>query len=129
MDVREYLPLVVGRTAGEEIPVAPRRLERWASPQFQRVRRLHVVMSINQDGRRPGDVGRLGIDQGMTTRADNLGRQAHPPELRIHPLGRFLDIGLVDWIGAYAGNSQKITQFGLKLDRVGRQILIERRHA
>ena len=51
LDVREHLPLVVGRAAGVEVAVAHGRLERGRDPFVQRVGRLHVVVAVDQHRR------------------------------------------------------------------------------
>ena len=49
--LREVLPLVVANAPRIDATVANGRFEGWALPEFEWVRRLHVVVAIEQDGR------------------------------------------------------------------------------
>ena len=51
-DRDQHRPLVVGDAARIEAAVADRRLERRRDPFLDRVGRLHVVVAVDQDGRR-----------------------------------------------------------------------------
>jgi len=51
-DLREMLPLVVGDAARKDAAVADRRLERRAVPQVERVRRLYIIVAVEQHSRR-----------------------------------------------------------------------------
>ena len=57
LEEAEHLPLVVGRPAGVELPVANRRLEGRAEPLVQRVGRLNVVVPVDEQGGPPGTSG------------------------------------------------------------------------
>ena len=54
------LAFVVAYAARINSAVADRRLERRRDPGLQRLGRLHVIMAVEQDGRRPGDRARAG---------------------------------------------------------------------
>ena len=79
-DVREHLPLVVGRAAGVEVAVADRRLEGRRDPLVERIGRLHVVVAVDQHRRRAGHRRRLGIDDRMAGRLDQFDREASAGE-------------------------------------------------
>ncbi len=48
LDVGEVLPLVVARAAGVQVAAANLRIERRGIPQLQRVRRLHIVVAVDE---------------------------------------------------------------------------------
>ena len=52
LEVHEHLALVVGRAARVDLAVADRRLERRRLPQVERIDRLHVVVAVEENGRR-----------------------------------------------------------------------------
>ncbi len=83
----EDLPLVVGRAAGVELAVALCRLERWSRPLGERVRRLHVVVSVDQQRRRTGNVGTFGPNDRMCVAAKKRDVvTAETPQLGADPL-------------------------------------------
>src|SRR5437762_13956693 len=53
-DMRKDLSFVVCRTASKDVSVLEHRLEWRRIPKPQRVRRLHIVMSVDQNGASPG---------------------------------------------------------------------------
>ena len=48
LDVSEVLPLVVARAAGVQVASANLRIERRCGPQLQRIRRLHIVVAVDE---------------------------------------------------------------------------------
>src|SRR5438132_9364897 len=48
-NVRKNLTFVIGRATRKDISVLQNRIERRRIPQIQRIGRLHVVMSVNQN--------------------------------------------------------------------------------
>ena len=62
LEVHEDLPLVVGRPARVNLPLAHRRLERRRFPQVERVDGLHVVVAVEEDRRRARRVQPLAVD-------------------------------------------------------------------
>ena len=54
LDVQEELALVVGRAAGVDAPVAHGGLEGRRGPEVERLGGLHVVVAVDQHGRRAG---------------------------------------------------------------------------
>jgi hypothetical protein len=65
LEVHEHLPLVVGRPARVDLAVADGRLEGRRLPQLERIDRLHVVVAVEEDGRRTLGAEPLGVDDGM----------------------------------------------------------------
>ncbi|MEJ7666445.1 MAG: hypothetical protein WKG07_46485 [Hymenobacter sp.] len=65
LEVHEDLALVVGRAARVDLAVANRRLERRGRPQVKRIDRLHIVVAVEQDGRRARRSEPLAIDDRM----------------------------------------------------------------
>ena len=49
-NVREDLALVVRRTARKDVAIFQDRLERRRFPQLERIGRLHIVVTVNQNG-------------------------------------------------------------------------------
>ena len=72
---RDEVALVVGHTPGVEAPVTDRRLERRREPLLERVRRLDVVVVVEEQGR-GGAALDLGVDGGRVVGRHDLGRQA-----------------------------------------------------
>src|SRR5439155_15357391 len=66
----EDLPLVVGGATRVELAVAQRRLERRRRPLGEWIRRLHVVVPVDQERRGTGNVGTLAPDDGMRVAAE-----------------------------------------------------------
>ena len=114
LHVREHLAFVVGRAAGIDVAVAHGRLERRADPLVERLRRLHVVVAVDQRDRLARHRRRLGVHERMTGRLDQLRRQAKLLELRGHPLGRPARFAALARIGADAGNPQQLGQIVFK---------------
>src|SRR5438552_18781881 len=53
-DMRKDLTFVVCRAASKDVSVLEHRLEWRRIPKLQRIRRLHIVMSVAQNGATPG---------------------------------------------------------------------------
>ena len=52
-DVGKNLTFVIRRAARKNVSVLQNRLERRRFPQLERVRRLHIVMPVNENGAPP----------------------------------------------------------------------------
>src|SRR5262245_6079110 len=85
-DVRQDLAFVVCRTSREHVPVLQDRLERWRIPQLQRIRRLHIVMAIDQNCWTPWPMFILRPHNGMTFCWYQLCLQTDPVELVHQPV-------------------------------------------
>ena len=107
LEVHEHLALVVGRAARVDLAVADGRLERRRLPEVQRVDRLHVVMPVEQDGRRACGAQPVAVDDGMPGRLDQPDvLQADPLHLVPRPLGAAPHVRCVLWQRADAGNGE-----------------------
>ena len=91
-DGDEERALVVGGAARIEALSVDRRREWRGEPFVERVGRLHVVVPVDHDGRRPGRVTPFGGHQRMPLRLDDLDRlEAGPAEAvgdEFEPLAR-----------------------------------------
>ena len=85
-NVRKDLALVVRRPSRKHVAVLQDGLERRRIPKFQRIRRLHIVMAVNQNCRTTGPVFIAGPDDGMTFRRYKLRLQTDPVELVHQPV-------------------------------------------
>ena len=93
LEVHEDLALVVGGPARVDLAVAHGRLERRGVPELQRIDRLHVVVAVEEDGRRAFGAEPVAVDDGIAGRLD----QPHvlhpdPPHLVGGPLGAAPDV-------------------------------------
>ncbi len=107
LEVHEDLALVVGRAARVDLAVADRGLERRRFPQVHRIDRLHVVVAVEEDGRRAFRAQPVAVDDRIAWRVD----QAHVAEadaahLVGGPLGAAADVGGVLRQRADAGNRE-----------------------
>ena len=121
----EHLPLVVGRPPGDDVAADDRRLERGGGPGLERLGRLDVVVSIDEDGRPAGDLERLGVDQGVAVGLDQAGvGQAHRPEVVDEELGGPTGVGVVVGLGGDAGNPQERLELLLEPASVGLEVRV-----
>jgi hypothetical protein len=79
--VGHHLTLVVGGAAGIEVAVAHRRLERAGDPLIERVGRLHIVVTVDKDGRLAGRTEPLGEHNRVARGWDDLSGQPGAAEL------------------------------------------------
>jgi hypothetical protein len=114
----QHLPFVVGRPAGVDLAVADIWLKRRRRPFLKRVRRLDVVVAVDERHRRPGNGGRLGVNDRMAIRFDQVDGEAQLRQMVAKPLGRAADIPLERGVGADAGDSQQCQQIALELPAV-----------
>ena len=100
--MRHDAGFVVGGTAAEEPRTAFGGLERGRLPQGVIALGLHVMVGIQQHGRRPGR-GRLVRDhsRGSVVGRQNLGRETLGGEQFPHRLGGALDLTRAHGIGAH----------------------------
>ena len=113
LDVNIQLPLVVRRPPAEDVIADDGGLKRRGIPQFQRIGRLHVVVSVDEEcgGLRPGSQP-LGVDDRVTRRGHYL-RLGEPCQQQFvpQPHRRALDVRLVRRLRADAGDAQELLQF------------------
>ena len=118
------LSLIIGRAAGKEVVTvgagAHGRFKGGRLPQRQRIDRLDIVVTINQDSRlvRTG-MQPIRVDQGMPRGLDDL-HMFQPALLHIgdQPLGSLHHVGLVGRNRTDAGDAQPLGQFS-QLPRLG----------
>ena len=113
LEVHEQLPLVVIGSAGVNslLPgsriVGNNRLERVCTPFFKRLRRLHVIVPVNQDGLGGADV-LAAEDDGMACRFINIGLVRARLHQKFHKAFRAAaHIGLVLGLGADGRDPQQ----------------------
>ena len=105
LQLHPELPLVVRDAASVE-PLAPDdRVERVALPELERIRRLHVVVPVDENGRRFGRPGDLPDDE-PSVLAD-VRVTAEPPHRVGDPRGRALHVAGVLRIGAHARDREE----------------------
>src|SRR6266496_5312466 len=76
------LTLVIASTPAVEIITAHCWLKWWRFPKFDRINRLHIIMSIDEDCRFAGCLEPLTIDKWVILGLDQLNLlKIHPPEL------------------------------------------------
>ena len=111
LEQAEDLPLVVGRTARVDPFVALRRLERRRRPLRERIGRLHVVMSVNQQRRRARHVGAFAPNDRMGLAAEEFDAPtSDAPQRCRHPFGGGAAILIVCGQRRDRGDSQKLAQ-------------------
>ena len=108
LDVQEQLPLVVGGAPCVDAAVADGGLEGGTVPQIERLRGLHVVVPVDEDGRRIGARSPPFAEHDRVAGGgERLGVQARALELAAHPLGGLLRVPVVLGLGRHGGNAQK----------------------
>ena len=104
----ERLALVVVGAAAEDFPVDDGRFERGRAPLADRVGRLNVVMSVDQNRRRAGDFGRLTENKRICLRLDDIGGK---PEFAVEnvgePFGHPAHVRFVFRLGTDARNPKR----------------------
>src|SRR5690606_23618652 len=94
--VKEELTLVVDGAARVHAPVAHVRLERRRRPQVERLRRLDVVVAVDENGRRAlTGTAPLADHRGMSARILDRRLETGGLHACAQPLGRALHVGLV----------------------------------
>ena len=91
-DMRKDLSFVVCRTASKDVSVLEHRLEWRRIPKLQRIRRLHIVMSVDQNGATPGLMFIARPNDRVPPRRNklcfqtNAGKFLHQPSSAFHQL-------------------------------------------
>ena len=110
--MHEELALVVGRAAGIDLSVFDDGIEGTTVPEFQRIGRLHIVVTVDQHSRlaRIGDL--FAIDDGMTIgRIDLCFVDAGLQEPLFDGLGALEHIGFVFAARADRGDTEETEEF------------------
>jgi hypothetical protein len=110
VDRHPELPLVVRDPARVQPLVPDRRLEGIGLPELERRRRLHVVVPVDEDGRRAASAGRradLADDERPLAPWHELGLAAAATDLVGHPLRCRLDVRLVRRVGAHGPDAEE----------------------
>jgi hypothetical protein len=113
--VEQQLALVVGCPAGTQHVTIDRRVERVGVPQLQRVDRLHVVMGVDEHGRRVRVGARPFGEHGRQPRAvvPHLdGWETGAPRGVGEPLRAARDVVVMFGLGADAGDAQPLVEIG-----------------
>ena len=111
LEVHEHLALVVGRAARVELAVADGGLERRRLPQVERIHRLHVVVPVEEDGRRARRAQPVAVDDRVARRVDELHvLETDAPHLIAAPLRAAPHVRGVLGQRADAGNRQQTFQ-------------------
>src|ERR1700693_2042383 len=105
------LTLIVGCSAAEEFPISDGRFECRSGPQIQRFRRLHIVMSVEKNGRFSRRMQRLSIYERMHLGLGDLNIfQARSAQFVRYPTCRSLDVGLMFAFCADTGDAKKFLE-------------------
>ena len=87
-------PLSSADAARVDLAVAHRRLERRRLPEIERIDRLHVVVPVEEDGRRARRAEPVAVDDRVARRVDQPHvLQADAPHLLRAPVGAAPDVG------------------------------------
>ena len=112
LQVHIHLALVVDRSAGIKVAVALRRLERGRNPLVQRVRGLHIVMTVGQAGGLARGVQPVSIHQRMTRRFNHPNMlQANALQLPGQALGGKADVACMLGKRRNGRNTEQRLQF------------------
>ncbi len=129
LDRDQHRPLVIRHAARIEAVVAHLRLERRRLPLLQRIGRLHVVVSVDQDGRRALGMQPVGGDDRVAFgRVDRHMLEAGAAHALRHPFGGFGDMLGIGRIGADAGDAGEGDQLVQNL-RAASFDIFQRAHA
>ena len=115
---RDDMALIVRYAPGVHLAVPDARLEWWRVPQIERLRRLNVIVVV-EDDRAVGVAGSLGVDDRMAAgQGDDSGFESARVEHLFDKLGRLLDSEVLSrhaWLGAQGAQFIKVA-FQVLLD-------------
>ena len=120
------LTLVVHRAAAVEVAVANLGLEGRGLPFIQRVDGLHVVVSIDQRGRKRGVDHALGIDGGMARGLHQLGSlKANLERLGDQVFRVAAHVGRMSGVGRDAGDPEELDELVHVALLIGRAVGVQ----
>jgi hypothetical protein len=123
---RQEVALVVARAAGVQAAVADRGIERIRRPERARIRRLHVVVAVDQHRGRIGPArAQLAGAKRVAESALHLGAAAGGSDALAGPVGRALEIGGIASAGGDRGNAEPVAQLGEKRVRHGAEAILQ----
>ncbi len=112
LQVDMNLALVVGGAAAKDISVANFRLESGRGPELQRLGRLDVVVSVEENGGFARSFEGFGIDEGVKTGGNDFdGFEARVAQTVGDPFGSAVDIRFMFALGADRGDAEKFAKF------------------
>ena len=124
LEMGEMLALVVGGAAGDQRAPADGRFEGRRLPEFERLRRLHVVVAVNQEMRAPPrPAGRAGEHDRMARRRTQFGLEADLPAMLREPGGAGAEVPLVLRLRGNAGEAEEFAQLANEAGLVGFEIM------
>ena len=112
LDVRQHLALVVGGPASVDLPAHDSGIKRVGVPFVDRVDRLHVVVSVEQDRRLAGRMAPFPIDERVPPAFNDLdGVESALNQLALRIVRRPANVRTVLRKRADAGDSQEAEEF------------------
>jgi hypothetical protein len=130
LEVGEVLALVVARAPAEKRAALDRGLERFGLPQLERLRRLHVVVAIDEIMRLAAALiaRRAGNQHGIARRGDEPRVEAEGAAMPEQPLGVREQVALVRRLRRDARETGVLDQFVNEASLVAREIIEDRLH-
>src|SRR4051812_32524349 len=108
LDMQEELTLVVDGSARKNLSVADGWLKRGRCPQIERLRRLDIVVAVDQNRWRARRISPLTDHYRMTGGRIDLRRDSNLVERSLHPFSSPLRISVVLGLRAYTRNSEEV---------------------
>ncbi len=110
-DMGQDLSFVVGRSPGKDPPIADFRFKWGRTPLRKGLRRLHIVVAVDQDRSLGGIAPGFSNHNRMPRRFFLAGLQSDAPELRHQPIRTSLQIVFVGGLGGNAWKAEKFQEF------------------
>ncbi len=111
LDVGEKLTLVITRAAGIQEAVADRRFEGFGRPALILIRRLNIVVPVDQDSR-PGGIGMFpfGVDDRIPAGLHGIGLEPDIAQMFAQPQAAISNVARAIGLGADAWNRAEFDQ-------------------
>ena len=110
LDEGVELALVIGGAAGEEVSIPLRWFKRRTLPLIVGVRWLHIVVSVDQDGRRAGSLQAFTVDDGVPIGFEDFGFQPGLRHQLAHTPGAISDLSCKLRVRADARDLQQLDE-------------------